>query len=89
MGYNVEFVTSDDQSSEPQGRANAESIIAAPAVLCVVDHFNSSVTIAAQQIYATANLVQISPGSTNPSVTDDTDNVWRVVGRDSVLLAAV
>jgi ABC-type branched-subunit amino acid transport system substrate-binding protein len=84
LGYTVEFVPFDDQSSEPQGRANAETIVADPAVLCVVGHFNSGVTIAAQPIYAAANLVQISPGSTNPSVTDDNDNVWRVVGRDDV-----
>jgi ABC-type branched-subunit amino acid transport system substrate-binding protein len=84
LGYIVEFVPFDDQSSVPQGRANAEAIVADPAVLCVVGHFNSGVTTAAQPIYAAANLVQISPGSTNPSVTDATDNVWRVVGRDDV-----
>jgi ABC-type branched-subunit amino acid transport system substrate-binding protein len=50
----------------------------------VVGHFNSGVTLAAQPIYEAANLVQISPGSTNPQVTDGTNNVWRVVGRDDV-----
>jgi ABC-type branched-subunit amino acid transport system substrate-binding protein len=84
LGYNVEFVPYDDRSNPAQGRANAQTIVADPAVLCVVGHFNSGVTLAAQPIYAAASLVQISPGSTNPQVTDSNDNVWRVVGRDDV-----
>lgn len=84
LGYAVEFVPFDDKGNEEQGKANAQAITADPAVLCVVGHFNSGVTLAAQPLYEEANLVQISPGSTNPAVTDDTSNVWRVVGRDDV-----
>lgn len=84
LGYDVEFIALDDQDSTAQGKINAHSIAADPATLCVIGHFNSEVTLAVQPIYADANLVQISPGSTNPAVTDSTSNVWRVVGRDDV-----
>lgn len=84
LGFNVQFVPFDDKGNEEQGKVNAEAIVADPAVLCVVGHFNSGVTLATQPIYESANLAQISPGSTNPAVTDDTTNVWRVVGRDDV-----
>jgi ABC-type branched-subunit amino acid transport system substrate-binding protein len=84
LGFDVEFLPFDDQGKPDVGTANAEVIVNDPSVLCVVGHFNSGVTLAAQPIYGAANLPQISPGSTNPAVTDDTDNVWRVVGRDDV-----
>lgn len=84
LGFQVEFMPFDDRALPEQGKANAEAIVADPAALCVVGHYNSGVTLAAQPIYAAANLVQISPGSTNPQVTDSNDNIWRVVGRDDV-----
>src|SRR6185295_16371084 len=65
LGYNVEFVPYDDKGNEEQGKANAQVIVEDPAVLCVVGHFNSGVTMASQTLYGPANLVQISPGSTN------------------------
>jgi ABC-type branched-subunit amino acid transport system substrate-binding protein len=84
LGFDVEFLPFDDQGTPDVGAANAEVIVNDQSVLCVVGHFNSGVTLAAQPIYDGANLLQISPGSTNPAVTDDTENVWRVVGRDDV-----
>jgi ABC-type branched-subunit amino acid transport system substrate-binding protein/predicted Ser/Thr protein kinase len=84
LGYRVEFAPFDDRGNPEQGKANAEVIVADPAVLCVVGHFNSGATLMAQPLYGPAQLVQISPGSTNPQVTDGNDTVWRVVGRDDV-----
>lgn len=84
LGFKLEFLPFDDRAVPEQGKANAEAIVADPSVLCVVGSYNSGVTLATQPIYAAANLVQISPGSTNPQVTDSNDNVWRVVGRDDV-----
>ncbi|HEY0607111.1 MAG TPA: ABC transporter substrate-binding protein [Herpetosiphonaceae bacterium] len=84
LGFKVEFMPFDDRALPDQGKANAEAIVADPAALCVVGSYNSGVTLATQPIYAAANLVQISPGSTNPQVTDSNDTVWRVVGRDDV-----
>jgi branched-chain amino acid transport system substrate-binding protein len=50
----------------------------------VVGHYCSSSSIAASKIYAKSNLVQISPASTNPTLTDDRagPNIYRVCGRD-------
>ena len=84
LGYRVEFVPYDDRGNPEQGKSNAQAIVADPAVRCVVGSFNSGVTLATQPVYAEDNLVQVSPGSTNPQVTDGNDNVWRVVGRDDV-----
>ncbi|NJO82926.1 MAG: ABC transporter substrate-binding protein [Blastochloris sp.] len=84
LGFNVELIPFDDQSRPEVGIANAQAIVNDPASLCVVGHYNSGVTLAAQPLYAAVDLAQISPGSTNPAVTDETTNVWRVVGRDDV-----
>jgi branched-chain amino acid transport system substrate-binding protein len=49
----------------------------------VVGHFNSGCSIPASQIYNRANLAMISPGSTNPQLTEQGfTNVFRLVGRD-------
>jgi len=37
-----------------------------------------------EDVYKKTSLVVISPSNTNPRVTDDTDSVWRLVGRDDV-----
>ena len=53
-------------------------------VVLVAGHYCSSASIAASKVYAKSNMVQISPGSTNPALTDDRagPNIYRVCGRD-------
>jgi len=43
-------------------------------------------SIPASKVYAEADMVQISPASTNPAFTDDRagPNIYRVCGRDGV-----
>ena len=50
----------------------------------VVGHFCSGSSIPASAVYADANIVQISPASTNPALTDERPGpgVFRVCGRD-------
>jgi ABC-type branched-subunit amino acid transport system substrate-binding protein len=85
LGYRLELAGYDDEANREKGIANAQALIADPDVLCLVGHFNSGVTLGAYEaVYKGSNLVVISPGATNPTVTDNTENVWRVVGRDDV-----
>src|SRR3546814_12592774 len=53
----------------------------------VAGHFCSGSSIPASSVYAEEDVLQISPGSTNPSLTEDAkDNGWynvlRTCGRD-------
>jgi ABC-type branched-subunit amino acid transport system substrate-binding protein len=85
QGFRVEFASFDDAGNPEQGIANAQQIVADPDVLCKVGPFNSGVTLAAYEaVYKNTDLVVISPGATNPDVTDETEQVWRVVGRDDI-----
>lgn len=83
LGFKVEFVPYDDQTSIDVGVANAKEIVADPQVLCGVGHYNSRVMIQASQIYHKAGLAFVSPSNTAPAVTDSGYlEVNRLVGRD-------
>ncbi len=66
------------------GRAVAAAVkAAADGVVFVAGHFCSGASIPASKVYQQKGIVQISPGSTNPKLTDEGgDNVFRVCGRD-------
>jgi branched-chain amino acid transport system substrate-binding protein len=83
LGFTVQYVPFDDQASPDIGVANAQQIIADAAILGVIGHLNSGVAIPSSEVYATADLVMISPSNTNPVVTDrGLPNVNRICGRD-------
>jgi len=85
MGFKVELAPFDDQGNPDTGVANAKSIVADPAILAVVGHYNSGVQIPSSEEYHAAGLVNISPANTNPKVTDrGYVEVDRVCGRDDV-----
>lgn len=85
MGFKVELAAYDDQANPDQGVANAKQIVADPAVLCVVGHYNSGVQIPSSEEYHTAGLANVSPANTNPRVTDRGYlEVNRIVGRDDI-----
>ena len=85
MGYKVELAPYDDQANPDTGVANAKAIVSDPTVLGIVAHYNSGVCIPASEEYHAANLAAVSPGTTNPRVTDrGYPEVSRVCGRDDV-----
>jgi branched-chain amino acid transport system substrate-binding protein len=85
LGFKVELAPFDDQGNPDTGVANAKSIVADPAVLGVVGHYNSGVQIPSSEEYHAAGLVNVSPANTNPKVTDrGYAEVNRVCGRDDV-----
>jgi branched-chain amino acid transport system substrate-binding protein len=85
MGFKVELAPFDDQANPDTGVANAKNIVADPAVLAVVGHYNSGVQIPSSEEYHAANLANVSPANTNPKVTDrGYAEVNRICGRDDV-----
>ncbi|GAA1224940.1 branched-chain amino acid ABC transporter substrate-binding protein [Kitasatospora nipponensis] len=59
----------DDQAQPATGQQNATALVADSSVLGVVGPLNSGVAGSMQQVFATANLVEISPSNTNPALT--------------------
>lgn len=85
LGFTVQMAPFDDQANPDTGVANAKNIVADPAVMCVVGHYNSGVQIPSSEVYHASNLANVSPANTNPKVTDrGYVEVSRIVGRDDV-----
>jgi branched-chain amino acid transport system substrate-binding protein len=81
-GKQIEIVQGDDQCDPKQARAVANTFVN-EEVHAVVGHFCSSSSIPAGEVYDEANLLQITPASTNPQVTErGLAAVFRVCGRD-------
>ncbi|MFE9421744.1 ABC transporter substrate-binding protein [Kitasatospora sp. NPDC006697] len=59
----------DDQAQPGIGQQNATALVSDASVLGVVGPLNSGVAQSMQQVFATANLVEISPSNTNPALT--------------------
>ncbi|EJW10521.1 periplasmic binding protein [Rhodovulum sp. PH10] len=82
MGEKIELSVGDDRGDPKEGVSVANNFTA-EGVTFVVGHFNSGVTIPASDVYQDSGILQITPGSTNPSVTDrGLWNIFRVCGRD-------
>ncbi len=82
LGQQVMAVTVDDACDAKQAEAAARQLIA-ERVVAVIGHICSAASIAAQRLYDDAGIVMITPGSTNPKVTDEgSPNTFRVIGRD-------
>lgn len=72
----------DDGSDPKQGVSVANKFVG-DQIAFVVGHFNSSVTMPASEVYAENNILEITPGSTNPKITDrGLETVFRICGRD-------
>ena len=81
-GALVEIVTGDDACDPKQAQSVANSLVNAK-VVAVIGHFCSSSTIPASTVYAENNLLDITPASTNPQVTDrGLPTIFRTCGRD-------
>jgi branched-chain amino acid transport system substrate-binding protein len=85
MGYDVQYVPYDDQATAEVGVSNAQQLVADPSILAIVGHFNSGVAIPSSEVYQQNSLAMISPGATNPTLTErGLSAVNRVVGRDDL-----
>jgi branched-chain amino acid transport system substrate-binding protein len=81
-GEQVTLVYGDDASDPRQGVAAANELVG-EGVAAVIGHYNSSVSIPASTVYAEEGVLQITPGSTNPQLTEQgIKTVFRTCGRD-------
>ncbi|MCW2247518.1 branched-chain amino acid transport system substrate-binding protein [Azospirillum fermentarium] len=72
-----------DDACDPKQAVAVANQLAKAGVKFVAGHFCSGSSIPASQVYAEEGMVQISPASTNPKLTEQgLSNVFRVCGRD-------
>jgi branched-chain amino acid transport system substrate-binding protein len=83
LGKKLDLSTGDDACDPKQAVAVANQMTGA-GVKMVAGHYCSGSSIPASKVYAESDMVQISPASTNPTLTDDRagPNIYRVCGRD-------
>jgi branched-chain amino acid transport system substrate-binding protein len=85
-GRKLTLVVADDRCDQIQAVVAAKDLVA-KKVTMVAGHLCSRASMPAAAIYAKANIIMISPGSTHPQLTDTARrsgwrNVFRVCGRD-------
>lgn len=85
-GMQVKLVVEDD-ACDPKQAVTAANKVAGMKVAAVIGHFCSGSSIPSSEVYWKAKIVQITPASTNPKLTDEAatkkwNNVHRVCGRD-------
>lgn len=82
LGQKLELEVGDDAGDAKQGRSVANQFIG-DGVSFVIGHFNSAVTMPASDAYNEAGVLQITPGSTNPQITErGYPLLFRTCGRD-------
>jgi branched-chain amino acid transport system substrate-binding protein len=74
-----------DDACDPKQAVNVANQFVNKGVKFVAGHFCSGSSIPASQVYNEEGILQISPASTNPQLTEQGfDNVFRTCGRDDV-----
>jgi branched-chain amino acid transport system substrate-binding protein len=88
LGKKLDLIEQDDACDPKQAVAAANSVVGKKVVF-VAGHYCSSSSIPASAVYNEAGVLQMTPASTNPALTDDAakkgwNNVFRSCGRDDV-----
>jgi branched-chain amino acid transport system substrate-binding protein len=86
LGKKLNLIVADD-ACDPKQAVNEANRLANNGVKFVDGHFCSGSSIPASAIYNENGILQITPASTNPKLTDDAaekgwNNVFRTCGRD-------
>src|SRR3984885_5993102 len=82
LGQKLVAVYGDDVSDPKQGVSVANNF-AGSGVKFVIGHYNSGVTMPSSEVYQEDGILEITPASTNPKVTErNMWNIFRVCGRD-------
>lgn len=85
LGITFETVDGDDQGDPKTGVTVANTFASDANLLGVMGHLNSGVSIPASKVYNQNKIVQVSPASTNPALTQQGyNNVFRVCATDAV-----
>ena len=88
LGNQLKLEIGDDECDPNKARSVAEDLVSR-GVVFVAGHYCSSASIPASEVYGEANVLQITPASTNPKLTDEAaakgwTHVFRTCGRDDV-----
>ena len=78
LGKKLELVTEDNQSKAGESATIVKKLIARDKVVAILGEVASSRSLEAAPICQDAKIPQISPSSTNPSVTATGDYIFRV-----------
>ncbi len=78
LGKKVKLVTEDTQSKPGEPAAGIQKLIARDKVVAVLGEYASSLSLEAAPIAQQNKVPMISPGSTNPKVTETGDYIFRV-----------
>jgi branched-chain amino acid transport system substrate-binding protein len=82
FGEKVRLIVGDDACDAAQAVAVAKKFVS-DGVVFVAGHWCSSTSIPASEVYKAAEILMITPASTNPMLTDEGGpNVFRLSGRD-------
>lgn len=77
-GRKIKIVIEDDQSKPGQPSSAVKKLIASDKAIAIVGEIASSRSLEAAPICQEAKIPMVSPGSTNPSVTEKGDYIFRV-----------
>lgn len=88
LGQRIDLVAGDDACDPRQAVAVARKFVS-DRVAMVDGHYCSGSSIPASSIYAAGQILQITPASTNPKLTDQAfaagnQTLFRMIGRDDV-----
>ncbi len=84
-GVSFKTVDGDDQGDPKTGVTVANTFASDPNLVGVMGHLNSGVSIPASKVYSDKKIVQVSPASTNPALTQQgLKNVFRVCATDAI-----
>lgn len=77
------ILRNEDDVCDPKQAVSIANRLASAGVKFVVGHYCSATSIAASDVYADNDIIEVAPGSTNPLYTErGLKNVFRVCGRD-------
>lgn len=77
LGKQVKLITEDDRSLADEAKAAAQKLITRDKVIAIVGEIASSRSLAIAPICQEAEIPMLSPGSTNPKVTEVGDYIFR------------
>lgn len=84
-GFTLAYTPADDQHNPSQAVNIAKKFVSDRGVIGVVGHFNSSCTKPASAIYESSGMVMVTPGSTNPELSQQGfKTFFRVAATDNV-----
>src|SRR6202521_5650815 len=82
LGQKLTVAYGDDVSDPKQGVSVANKF-AGDGIKFVIGHYNSGVTMPSSEVYQENGILEITPASTNPAITErGMWNIFRTCGRD-------